>query len=549
MELRNLDLPQLIVALDSLDDDVNYVHIRDVRENTTYYCPCCKGTVKPRAYKKEQNYQVQPHFYHSDGCCSEESRVHWLYKNWLFKEGSQFYIGETLYSVDFVNIEKSYATSFGLYIPDITVNTKEGKQFFFEINFTNEKKENDYFCKWSELNIDVVEVKVKNFLNQDYNNEIPTFELIYSDGVCYKHEYVKRDLYTSTIGARKLEWKRQDKLNYKMMWEKLDWFWCELQKYKNMKCSVQEVIDSYQELSYEDMLFCWKIIHNHKIKELYKECLRICNAEFEKNLLKENIRMRHIRTYTYEFLIEGDKYINDSCTYITYRKKLKNIELYNEVVEKLYLEQRKLIQQKLLDLELDVLKDIKNIEIYKETYSIIFKSSHRYENALSISYEALLNKNIEEYYEQRKLNRYKKYIENKKQKLLSNENKQYFKHMEYKRNKYNDNINEICSIINNCKNKQWYCTWNWTEKANIKMKLWFSLDKEIKTDTPYYDYDYSLSFVVKEPMFRELKNIITKHMNRLYNLSGIKSFGDYSYNRFGTPECRKLFVNREVNNG
>ena len=49
MEIQNLDLPQLIVALDSPNEDANYIHIRDAKENTDYYCPCCKGLIKPRA--------------------------------------------------------------------------------------------------------------------------------------------------------------------------------------------------------------------------------------------------------------------------------------------------------------------------------------------------------------------------------------------------------------------------------------------------------------------------------------------------------------------
>lgn len=43
------DLPQLIVSLDSLDESANYIHIADAKENVTYYCPCCKGIIKPRA--------------------------------------------------------------------------------------------------------------------------------------------------------------------------------------------------------------------------------------------------------------------------------------------------------------------------------------------------------------------------------------------------------------------------------------------------------------------------------------------------------------------
>ena len=147
-EFFTKDLPQLIVALDKED---NYIHIRDAKENVEYFCPCCRNSVKPRAFKTEIEYQVQPHFYHVCGSCDEESRVHWIYKNWLFKEGSKFYVDKKLYTVGSVDIEKSYNTNFGKYRPDITVNTKCGKVIFFEINFTSAKKEDDYFAKWDEL--------------------------------------------------------------------------------------------------------------------------------------------------------------------------------------------------------------------------------------------------------------------------------------------------------------------------------------------------------------------------------------------------------------
>ena len=66
------DLPQLIV---SLDTEENYIHIRDAKEDKKYCCPCCNGKVKPRAYKKDKDYKVQPHFYHVNGSCDKESIV------------------------------------------------------------------------------------------------------------------------------------------------------------------------------------------------------------------------------------------------------------------------------------------------------------------------------------------------------------------------------------------------------------------------------------------------------------------------------------------
>ena len=58
-EFFTKDLPQLIVALDKED---NYIHIRDAKENVEYFCPCCRNSVKPRAFKTEKEYQVQTTF-------------------------------------------------------------------------------------------------------------------------------------------------------------------------------------------------------------------------------------------------------------------------------------------------------------------------------------------------------------------------------------------------------------------------------------------------------------------------------------------------------
>ena len=78
----------------AMKKDGSYIHIRDIDEtnkNDLYYCPCCKGIVKPRSLKEEN--KMQPHFYHSEGNnCDSETIYHWLYKNWLFNQGSKFII-------------------------------------------------------------------------------------------------------------------------------------------------------------------------------------------------------------------------------------------------------------------------------------------------------------------------------------------------------------------------------------------------------------------------------------------------------------------------
>ncbi len=271
MEIIERDLPQLIVGLDSLDDSANYIHIADVKENTNYYCPCCKGLIKPRAYKKDIDYQVQPHFYHETGGCSDETYIHYICKNWLFEKGCKFIVNSVEYEVDHIEIEKTLHTSFGDYRPDIIVTTTIGKIFYFEIKVSNKKTEL-YAPKWDELGNDVVEVDTRYFINQKYKNDIPEFNLIYSDGECFIKSYSRTD-YEESIAKRKFEWKRQDKLNYKIQWERLDWFWIKMQKYIGGENTDKDVLESFNKLDYSDKLWCYYSIKKKScvnLKEPFK---------------------------------------------------------------------------------------------------------------------------------------------------------------------------------------------------------------------------------------------------------------------------------------
>ena len=278
MEIVEKDLPQLIVALDSLNDDANYVHILDAKENTDYYCPCCKGIVKPRAYKKDKNYQVQAHYYHETGGCNEETFVHYICKTWLFEKGCKFIVNNIQYEVENIEVEKTLHTSFGDYRPDIVVTTTVEKIFYFEIKTTNKKTEL-YAPKWDELGNDVVEVDTRYFINQKYKNGIPKFNLIYSDGVCFIKSYSSTD-YEGTIAKRKLEWKRQDKLNYKIQWERLDWFWIEMQKYIVGESTDENVLESFNKLDYSDKLWCYYTIKRKSCVDLKEPFKNNINQHF-----------------------------------------------------------------------------------------------------------------------------------------------------------------------------------------------------------------------------------------------------------------------------
>lgn len=296
MEIVEKDLPQLIVGLDSLNDNANYIHILDARENINYYCPCCRGLIKPRAFKRNICYQVQPHFYHETGGCSEETYIHFICKNWLFENGCTFIVDGIKYKVDKIEVEKTLHTSFGDYRPDIIVTTDIGKVFYFEIKVSNKKTEL-YAPKWDELGNDVVEVDTRYFINQKYQNDIPEFNLIYSEGKCFIESYSRLD-YENTIAKRKLEWKRQDKLNYKIQWERLDWFWIVLQKYIGGESTDKDVLESFDKLDYSDKLWCYytikrkscvnlKELFKNNINQLFSNMLNSLNDEKISVLLKQ----------------------------------------------------------------------------------------------------------------------------------------------------------------------------------------------------------------------------------------------------------------------
>lgn len=280
-------MPQLIIGLDSLNDDANYIHIDDVREGVDHYCPCCRGLIKPRAYKKEEDYQMQPHFYHESGGCKEETYVHYICKNWLFDKGVKFIVDSNEYEVESIETEKTLHTSFGDYRPDIIVNTVGGKTFYFEIKSTNRKTEL-YAPKWDELGNDVVEVDVKEFVNLKIKDGIPVFNLIYSDGECFIKSYTKKD-YDEIIAARKREWKRQEKINYKIQWERLDWFWETLVSYKRNRNNIEDVLIAFENLDFFDKDFVMTVVKKMKCQELFDSFVPIINNAFWDEVKKIDI--------------------------------------------------------------------------------------------------------------------------------------------------------------------------------------------------------------------------------------------------------------------
>ena len=312
-------LPQLIVAYDGNDEFANLIHVKKANKDNNYFCPCCGGSVKPRALDSTKE---QSHYYHVTGKCTKESQLHFFCKNWLFEEGSKFYVDDSLFEVKSIEIEKPYETPFGKYIPDVTVHTTDDTDIYFEMFFTNRKTGDDYFCKWDYLGNDVVEVNIKEYMFKTDVNTIPIFTYLYHDGNCYSKSYIKRDLYANTIARIKRELTRQKVLNYKARIEQLDYFWQEIRNNK----SREDILATLSQMEYDDMVSCYEIIKRKQcVSYLKKDVLDMINQKViseVRNSLNlshdENIYfdLEHIQGRTYKAGIR----LNIKTEHITYSK-------------------------------------------------------------------------------------------------------------------------------------------------------------------------------------------------------------------------------------
>lgn len=252
----NMYVPELMYALDSLSEHSDWKNVYNVSGDDVCYCPICLGKVKLwNGQDLNKIYKKQRCFHHIDGTCSQESQVHFAYKNWLLEKGSRFKVNDKLYEVESAVVEKTIHTSFGDYRPDIMIQTSCGKTFLVEVAY-NSKKTDQYIYKWDEIGNDVLEIDVNEQMYTVATNEIPSFKLIYSSktGECYIKRYTTQE-YDDLITSRKIYWKRKDILEYKIKWEQLDWFWRELQNFYSNTSAIESVIESFVKMNSKDQKF------------------------------------------------------------------------------------------------------------------------------------------------------------------------------------------------------------------------------------------------------------------------------------------------------
>lgn len=166
------------------DNNGDVVLIEDAKKGEKYFCPICMSEVIPRGIN--ENSQVSPHYAHIDKSkCTSESIIHWWVKNEFIKRDESFVVNINGANFEYVckevYIEKEVLTSNGVYVPDISILTKNNKTIYIEIFNTNKKDIEYYWKYWDELKCTVVEVDVKNIVNSNKTNKC--FKSIYYDGM------------------------------------------------------------------------------------------------------------------------------------------------------------------------------------------------------------------------------------------------------------------------------------------------------------------------------------------------------------------------------
>ena len=269
------------------DENGNIAIIFDMVEedrNKKYTCPVCGFEVRPVAIdnktKTGKVAQVSSHFSHFDASkCSNESAIHYWFKNKILVNGDSFIIKtdvENEYKCKELLVEQFYRTEFGIYRPDITIITECDKTIYFEMNYTNKKKIEDYMDKWLELGNPVVEVDLKALMSASLNKTKYEFKALFYEGKCFNTK--KNDLYYDTIGKHKEKTFNTINIDDKMRERisKLDWFWKDVQKYKKYKLTIDymiNIIDSIDET--EDKILLVDILKKLKCSDLIENYLKI----------------------------------------------------------------------------------------------------------------------------------------------------------------------------------------------------------------------------------------------------------------------------------
>lgn len=292
----------------------------DKTENEKYYCALCGGELIPR-----QGEIMSWHFAHMDKSkCSGESMAHFWVKNKLLEIGDVFSIisdKERTFVCKEILVEKEYKVGDKKYRPDLTIITECGETIFFEMDYSNKKKIEDYFGIWVELEKIVVEIDVNQLL--ECERKISKFKAKYYKGKCFNVKKKDRkfiDVFEKFINKSS---NNNDYSTRKKYACKFSWLWKDILNYKRGVLKIEDIYDElsciFDNLDYKKAII---ILKSQNCVNIYKDYLSYKHDKMLNDIKKEIANN-----------IMGDYTIKERTNYTCYNGESyesKNFEVSNE---------------------------------------------------------------------------------------------------------------------------------------------------------------------------------------------------------------------------
>jgi len=352
------------------DKEGKIVTINEVDKDTKnlYYCPLCGSEVIPR--QGEINSWCFAHIDKSK--CDGESMVHFWIKNKLIQKGDKFIIESDIqrnYVCKDVLIEQSYIIKGKQYRPDLTIVTECGKTIYFEMEYSNKKKLEDYIDIWSSLGNIVVEVDTRLLINSE-GNKLLIFKALWYDGKCFNIKNAEDNIYHETIGKYK-EQNHNSELAQKRIKdiEGLDWLWKDIRKYKIGEVDIKHISELIQSIEeFESRRIVEHILKKSNCQQIIKDYV-----EFNKNnnlshikQIIESIKMQEfikdiVPITEIPRLIYDRLYDFPRCFFMTYKDRSISVDcnINKDTLDK---EIKKELKKEIKQVE-NLIKEEKNTEI------------------------------------------------------------------------------------------------------------------------------------------------------------------------------------------
>lgn len=286
MEFNNINL---WFAKDKNNSIITIDKINEENKHDIYTCPICGGELIARTGEIKVH-----HFAHKDKSkCSSETMIHWWVKHKLIDVGDKFSIKVDKDNVkEFIckeiSIEKKYDTDFGKYKPDITIITDTDEVIYFEIEYTNKKKVEEYLDRWLCLDNIVIEVSVKDMIN----NNVTKLKTIFYQGKCYNIN-TSEAKYHNSLGAYKQKiFNTEEVAKAKERLDKLNWFWEECKNYKMKKTDEYMFFDVIDCLDVKDKEYVVDGLLKSNctdVRKLYLYCKQKEMKEFIEKFCSDNV--------------------------------------------------------------------------------------------------------------------------------------------------------------------------------------------------------------------------------------------------------------------